>query len=66
LLLALCEVFLKMNCCCFVLINSLHELTTEQVKKSLDDEASVFMMFASLKESSEKGVGDFPVVQEFP
>jgi len=24
------------------------------------------MMFASLKESSEKGVGDLPVVQEFP
>jgi len=33
-------------------------LTAEQVKKSLDGEASVFMMFASLKESSEKGVGD--------
>jgi len=29
-------------------------LTTEQVKKSLDGEASVIMMFASLKESSEK------------
>jgi hypothetical protein len=41
-------------------------LTAEQVKKSLDGEASVFMMFASLKESSEKGVGDLPVVQEFP
>jgi hypothetical protein len=41
-------------------------LTAEQVKKSLDREASVFMMFASLKESSEKGVGDLPVVQEFP
>jgi len=40
-------------------------LTAEQVKKSLDGEASVFMMFASLKESGEKGVGDFPVVQEF-
>jgi len=24
------------------------------------------MMFASLKESSEKGIGDLPVVQEFP
>ena len=36
------------------------------MKKSLDGEASVFMMFASLKESSEKGVGDLPVVQEFP
>jgi hypothetical protein len=35
-------------------------------KKSLDGEASVFMMFASLKESSEKEVGDLPVVQEFP
>jgi hypothetical protein len=41
-------------------------LTAEQVKKSLDGEAIVFMMFASLKESSEKGVGDLPVVQEFP
>ena len=41
-------------------------LTAEQVKKSLDGEASVFMMFSSLKESSEKGVGDLPVVQEFP
>jgi len=41
-------------------------LTAEQMKKSLDGEASVFMMFASLKESSEKGVGDLPVVQEFP
>jgi len=41
-------------------------LIAEQVKKSLDGEPSVFMMFASLKESSEKGVGDFPVVQEFP
>ena len=29
-------------------------LTAEQVKKSLDGEASVFMMFASLKESREK------------
>jgi len=41
-------------------------LTAEQVKESLNGEASVFMMFASLKESGEKGVGDFPVVQEFP
>jgi len=41
-------------------------LTAEQVKKSLDSEACVLMMFASLKESSEKGVGDLPVVQEFP
>jgi len=41
-------------------------LTAEEVKKSLDGEASVFMMFASLKEGCEKGVGDFPVVQEFP
>jgi len=40
-------------------------LTAEQVKKSLDGEASVLMMFASLKESSEKGVGDLPVVQVF-
>jgi len=37
-------------------------LTAEQVKKSLDGEACVFMMFASLKESSEKGIGDLPVV----
>jgi len=41
-------------------------LTAEQVKKFLDGEASVFMMFASLKESSEKGIGDLLVVQEFP
>jgi len=41
-------------------------LTAEQVKKSLDGEASVFMIFSSLKENREKGVGDFPVVQEFP
>jgi len=41
-------------------------LTAEQVKKSLDGEASVFMMFASLKESGEKVVGDLPVLQEFP
>jgi len=34
--------------------------------KSLDGEASVFMMFASSKESREKGVGDLSVVQEFP
>jgi hypothetical protein len=40
-------------------------LTAEQVRKSLDGETSVFMMFASLKESSEKRVGDLPVVQEF-
>jgi len=40
-------------------------LTSEQVKKSLDNEASVFMMFVSLKESSGKGIGNFPVVQEF-
>jgi hypothetical protein len=40
-------------------------LTAEQVKKSLDGENSVFMMFASLKESSDKGVGDLPAVQEF-
>ena len=41
-------------------------LTAEQVKKSLDGEASVIMMFASLKESSEKWVSNLPVVQEFP
>jgi len=41
-------------------------LTAEQVKKSLDGEACVFMMFASLKENSEKGIGEWPVVQEIP
>jgi len=41
-------------------------LTAKQVKKSLDGEASVFMIFATLKEICEKGVSDFPVVQEFP
>jgi hypothetical protein len=41
-------------------------LTAEQVKKSLDGKACVFMMFASLKESRENGVSDLPVVQEFP
>jgi hypothetical protein len=40
-------------------------LTVEQLKKSLDGEVNVFMMFASLKESGEKGVGDLPIVQEF-
>jgi len=40
-------------------------LTVEDVKKSLDGEASVFMMVASLKESSENGVGDLLVVQGF-
>jgi len=40
-------------------------LAAEQVKKSLDGEACVFMMFTSLKEGVEKGVGDFPVVREF-
>ena len=39
-------------------------LTALQVKNSLDGEASVFMMFASLKESSEKGVGNLPVPLE--
>lgn len=34
-------------------------LTAEQVKKFLDGEASVFMMFVSLKVSVENGVGDF-------
>ena len=49
-------------------INCLTKSVTfsKQVKKSLDDEASVFMMFASLKKSGEKGVGDLSVVQEFP
>jgi len=41
-------------------------LTAEQVKKSLDGESCVFVMFASLKESSEKGIGDLSIVQEFP
>jgi len=39
--------------------------TAEQVNKSLDGEACVFMMFASLKEGGEKRVGDLPVVWEF-
>ena len=33
---------------------------------SLDGEACVFMMFASLKEGVEIGVCDLPVVREFP
>jgi len=37
-------------------------LTTEKVKKSLDGEACVFMIIASLKEGVEKGVGDLPIV----
>ena len=41
-------------------------LIAKQVKKSLDGEAGVFMMFSSLKECGEKGVGDLPVVREFP
>jgi hypothetical protein len=41
-------------------------LTAEQVKKSLDGEASVFMLFSSLKESSEKGVSNLPILQELP
>jgi len=41
-------------------------LTAEKMNKSLDGEACVFMMFASLKESSEKGIGDLSAVQEFP
>jgi hypothetical protein len=40
-------------------------LIVEQVKKSLDGEACMFMMFSSLKEGVEKGVGDFHVVREF-
>ncbi len=34
-------------------------LTAEQVKKSLDGEASVFMMFASLKERVRKVLAIF-------
>ena len=41
-------------------------LTAEKVKKSLDGEACVSMIFASLKESSEKRISEWPVVQEFP
>jgi len=41
-------------------------LTAEQVKQSLDGEACLFMMFASLKESGEKGVSDLSIVQVFP
>lgn len=40
-------------------------LSAKQVKKSLDGEAYVFMMFSLLKECIEKGVDDLPVVQEF-
>lgn len=40
-------------------------LISKQVKKSLDDEACMFMIFSSLKEGVEKGVGDLPLVQEF-
>ena len=35
------------------------------MKKSLDGEACVFMMFSSLNEGVEKGVGDLSVVREF-
>ena len=35
------------------------------MNKSLDGEACVFMMFGSLKEGVEKGVGNFQVVREF-
>jgi hypothetical protein len=38
-------------------------LTAEQVMKSLNGEACVFMMFALMKENVEKGVGDLPVVR---
>ena len=37
-----------------------------QVEASLGEEARVSVMFASLKVESETGVGDFPVVNEFP
>jgi len=33
---------------------------------SLGEEAKVFLMFASLKVESEAGVGELPVVCEFP
>jgi hypothetical protein len=39
-------------------------LTKGQVKASLEEEAQMFVMFASLKVESEMGVGDFPVVDE--
>lgn len=41
-------------------------LTTGQVKASLGEEARLFVMSASLKVESEMGVGDLPVVNEFP
>jgi len=41
-------------------------LIAGQVKNSLDNEACVFMMFASLKGDVEKGVSDLLVVKEFP
>ena len=36
-----------------------------QVDKSLGDETRVFVMFASLKVETEKGVGNFSAVNEF-
>lgn len=40
-------------------------LTTRQVELYLDEEARVFVMFASLKVESETRVGDFSIVNEF-
>jgi len=36
-----------------------------QGEVSLDGEASVFIMLASIKESGKKGVGDLSIVREF-
>lgn len=41
-------------------------LTMDQMKRSLDSEVCVFMMFALLKVGDEKGVGDSLVVRDFP
>lgn len=40
-------------------------LTARQVESYLDEEARVFVMFASLKVESETRVGDFSIVNEF-
>ena len=42
------------------------QINVRQVKKSLGDEACVFMIFFSLKRYVEKGVSDLPIVKEFP
>ncbi|XP_050918580.1 uncharacterized protein LOC127136015 [Lathyrus oleraceus] len=41
-------------------------ISAKQVKESLEDDARVFMMFASLKAESKVVIGDLPVVCDFP